>query len=285
MDNAHLKLILALLFVAATAQATLTVTDRGTDTVNTSSTTWVIGPTSTIAAGSMGVLCLSFDNAGSAGSTKILSNATINDSVGNVWTRRLDFIYDPGAANAGVEVGVYTGAITTQMTSSDTITVTFSTATVAKTATWSEISASVGVETYITGAAKCDGCTSGQTSGTPQITTASLTVGDATICFMGGESTAAVTGDSDTTNGNWSTQQTDSSAGTNRIASQAKVQTTTGSTQSYDVTLTSCDWQTAYIQVREVTTSIKTVMDLANASVKTVSDLARASVKTIMDLP
>lgn len=250
--DGSMRTILAILLSVAAAQGAVTVTDRGTNTVNTSSTTWTISPTSTLAAGSLGALFLSFDNAGSGGSTKILSNATINDSVGNTWTRRLDFIYDPGAANAGVEIGLYTAPINTQLTSGGNIVITFSTATVAKTATWSEVTPSAGnIVTYVAGAAKCDGCTSGQTSGTPQITTDTVAVGEAVICMMGGESTAAVTGDSDTTNGSWSTQQTNSSAGTNRIASQAKVQTTTSSTQSYDVTITSCDWQTAYARFQE----------------------------------
>lgn len=278
------RFLLIFLFLVHSANGALTVTDRGTNNVNSSSTTWVISPTSTIAAGSMGVLCLGFDNAGSGGSTKLLSNATINDSVGNTWTRQLDFIYDPGAANAGVEVGVYTAPITTQLTSGGTITITFGTATTAKTATWSQVTSGVGSVSYITGAASCDGCTSGQTSGTPTITSTSITVGDVIIGVMNAESTAAVTGDSDATNGSWSTQQTDSSAGTNRISTQAKVQTTANSTQTFNDSLTSADWQTAWVQFREVTSSIKTAMGLAYASVKTVDGLAVASVKTIEGL-
>ena len=78
----------------------LTVTSRGTGTHNTGATTLVPGGRSaTLAVGSLGVLCLALDNAGSAGAVTCAPSSW-TDAKGNVWTRRQSFLYDNGAASA-----------------------------------------------------------------------------------------------------------------------------------------------------------------------------------------
>src|SRR6185436_2095574 len=90
----------------------------------TGTTTLTIVPTVNLAVGTTGVLCLALDNAGSGGGTPA-SPTSITDSVGNVWTRQINPIYDPVGASAGVEVAVYTAQILIALTTSDSIVVTW----------------------------------------------------------------------------------------------------------------------------------------------------------------
>ena len=243
-----LLLLLLLLLLSASSEAAITVTARGSGNNGTSATSVNISPATTIAAGSMGVICIAVNNAGSGGASTICA-ASMTDSVGNLWTERQNGLYDNGAANAGVEIAVYTATISTQVTSSDTITVSFSTATSAKAwAVW-ELSVAGGkVAQYVTGAIG-----TGSTTGTPTITTGSITSGDAVVGLGGSESDDTWTGDSDTTNGSWSTKQSNANGtGTSgmSVISQVKVVSATA-TQTYNPTLTSCDVILGWISVTE----------------------------------
>jgi hypothetical protein len=238
----------------------LTVTSRGTGNHNTGATTLTPGGRSaTLAAGSMGVLCISADNAGANGST-LMGPASQADSKGNVWTLRQDALYDNGAASAGIEMLIYTAPITVAFLTTDTLTLTWvaGVSPVAKAWTWYEVIPS-GANTvaYTTG-----GTIAGATAANAQVTTASFLVGDAVIAGYFSENVAAVTGDSDTTNGTWTAQQTDTIGTTTsgvRIATQQKVQTTSASTQSYDVTVTSQDRIAGYIMLHEVVNTTATI--------------------------
>jgi hypothetical protein len=231
----------------------LTVTSRGTGTHNTGATTLVPdGRSATLAVGSMGVLCISADNAGSLGAT-LMGPSSQADSKGNVWTLRQDALYDNGAASAGIEMLIYTAPITVALLTTDTLTLTWvaGVSPVAKVWTWYEVIPS-GANTvaYSTG-----GTIAGATAANAQVTTASVLVGDAVIAGYFSENVAAVTGDSDSTNGTWTAQQTTTIGATTsgvRIASQQKVQTTSASTQSYDVTVSSQDRIAGYIMLHEV---------------------------------
>jgi len=230
----------------------LTGTSRGTGTHNTGATTSVPGGRSaTLAVGSIGVLCIALDNAGTSGST-LISPASWTDAKGNVWTRRTNRLYDNGAASAGIEMVFYTAPITVALLTTDAGTITWSPAAspVAKVWTWYEVIPSANAEVaYSTG-----GDIAGATAANAQVTTASVLVGDAVIAGYFSENVAAVTGDSDSTNGTWTAQQT-ATVGTTtsgvRIATQQKVQTTAASTQSYDVTVASQDCIAGYIMLHE----------------------------------
>lgn len=230
---------------------TLTATDRGTGTHNTGATTLVPGGRSaTLAVGSLGVFCISLDNEGSGGNT-VIAPSTWTDAKNNVWTRRQNALYDNGAASAGIEMAIYTAPITVALLTTDLGTITWAggVSPVAKAWTWYEITGSVGTPVYSTG-----GTIAGATAANAQVITASVLVGDAVIAGYFSENVAAVTGDSDSTNGSWAAQQT-ATVGTTtsgvRIATQPKVQTTTASTQSYDVTVNSQDRIAGYIMVHE----------------------------------
>jgi hypothetical protein len=231
----------------------LTITSRGTGTHNTGATTLVPGGRSaTLAVGSMGVFCIAVDNAGGAGDV-IIAPTSWTDAKGNVWTRRTSALYDNGAASAGIEMAFYTAPITVALLTTDLGTITWNTGVspVAKAFTWYEVIPS-GANTvaYSTG-----GNIAGATAANAQVITASVLVGDGVIAGYFSENVAAVTGDSDTTNGTWTAQQTTTIGSTTsgvRIATQQKVQTTTASTQSYDVVVSSQDRIAGYIMLHEV---------------------------------
>jgi hypothetical protein len=230
----------------------LTVTSRGGGATTTGTTTASItGRSATLAAGSLGVLCIALDNAGSGGATAA-APTTATDSKGNVWTRQADGIYDPGAASAGIEGAIYTAPIVTAFLTTDTLTLTWiaGVTVAAKAWTWYEVIPSAG--NYAEFSSGTFGAGAGAANG--QITTVSIPVGDAVIAGYFSENVAAVTGDSDSTNGSWTAQQTQTVGSTTsgvRIATQQKVQTTTPSTQSYDVTVSSQDRIVGYIVVHE----------------------------------
>lgn len=231
----------------------LTGTDRGTGGNNSASTSLVCSPTSTIAVLSCGVLVIASDNAGSAGST-LIGPATITDSVGNVWIKRIDTVRDPGAASAGAELIIYTcESLTTQLTSSNNVTVNWSgsVSVTAKAYTFIEITPTDSTMTlsYVTG-----NTVAGSTAN-PTITTSSITSGD---CVIGGGavegSAGSWTGDTDTTNGSWSAQQTAGFGTTTSgmcVTSQQKIVTGTA-TQTYNPALAALDNVIGWIQLTEV---------------------------------
>lgn len=227
----------------------LTGTDRGQGTHNTSSSTLTLSPASNFAAG-MAVLCVSMDNPSSGNDI-----SAVSDSIGNTWTIRQSPVVDPGAAAAGHQGIIATSPQDVGLLQTGTvITVTIGAAKVAKTWTLMQVSGSTGTPSYVTGGIGTGG--TGTTS--PTITTGTIPVGDMVVAMLALEAgtTQTITQDGDTTNGSWSTQQTaeigSTTSGSN-IASQRKVQTTTGSTQTYNPTLgLSGDLALAWIQITEV---------------------------------
>lgn len=215
----------------------LTGTDRGANNNNVAGTSVTITPGSNFAAGSVAVLCLAYDNSGASGADPFSS---ITDSVGNTWYTIRRALYDPGAASAGVTLGMffsYQGVAT--LTTANTITVSFGSSTTAKAWALHEVLCATGYIEILDGNAN----TAGSATGTPTVTTATVPNGAILIAAAAAESANTFTGDSDTTNGNWSTHQS-SAAGTGTsgmsISSQRKVVTATA-TQTYNPTLTSAD--------------------------------------------
>lgn len=232
----------------------LTGTDRGTGTHNTAATSFTAVPASNFADG-MAVMCIAADNAASSGVQ--FGTWTVTDTKGNTWTLRQNALVDPGAASAGQAGAIFTtpqnGGL---LTTGDTITVSFGSDTpTAKTWTLMEVTAGAGNTVgYVTGGVGTGG--TGTTS--PTITTGTIPVGDMAIAalFLEAGTTEVVTGDADTTNGSWSTKQT-AQIGTTTSGSvcstQRKVQTTTGSAQTYNPTLSILgDLCLAWIELTEI---------------------------------
>lgn len=219
----------------------LAITNRGTWTNNTANTSFNVNVGSNCTAGATIAICISADNNSSGGSTNNITNVT--DSIGNLWevVPNTAVVFDNGAAAAGVQGSIWTtrqniGTITT----GTTITVSTGTSTTAKTGTFTEITAAVGSFAAVrTGGAKAAGATgTAATSGA----SGTINIGEVGLfaIYIEAGTTQTCTGDSDTTNGSWSTLQYTEIGSTTSgscIASQAKLQTTANSTQTYDVTL------------------------------------------------
>ncbi len=231
----------------------LTKTGRGANANTVAGTSFGFVPESNFTAGALAVLCVSADNSITGGATTNFSSVT--DSLGNVWRSRQLSICDPGAANAGVQGGIFTtdqsaGALTT----GTTITVSFGASTTAKAWALNEVTVAAGSSAIVltggSGAAQF-------TATAPTVTTDTIAVNDMVfgmIAIEGGG--AVVTADADTTNGNWSAVQypwTGSSSGGIGVVVQAKLQTTTASTQTFNPTLNVArDLVCSWISIREV---------------------------------
>jgi hypothetical protein len=227
----------------------LGITNRGTGTSYTggSHASDTLTPTGNFAASSLAILAIGGDNSGSAGAS---SGSSISDTKGNTWTFFVDEINDPGAANAGNELVIWVtqqdgGALTT----SDTITINYTSNLVACVATLTEITSTLGYPVPISSGTSTQG-----SSTTPSITTASAKTSQVVFGAVNNQNVVTYTADSDTTNGTWSTQQSlNCGVGTSgqSIASQAKILTGTG-TQTYNVTASvSSTWSIGYIVIRE----------------------------------
>jgi hypothetical protein len=233
----------------------LSISNRGSGTHNTGATSFTLSPTSNFASGSTAVLCVAADNSSSGGTTNDFT--TVTDTLGNTWTRQQNPVFDNGAASAGVQGAIYTSELTSALQTGTVITVNFGSSPVAKTWTLTEVAPAAGkVARYRTGGTKAAGATgTAATSGA----SASVNVGEVLVnaIFIEAGTTQTCTGDSDTTNGTWSTLQyaeIGSTTSGSCIASQAKLQTTTASTQTHDVTLgISSDYHSAYAIIQELT--------------------------------
>lgn len=209
-----------------------------------------MSPASTIAAGSSGVLQIAADNANqNTGNFP----ADITDSVGNSW-HRWQWV-TPGGISAAVELGTYVCTnLTTQLTSSDNVTITYTAANVtAKAWVFTEVTPATAGNVAIVAYSRTNNLNA-QTA--PSLATQDIVnIGNVVMAMCGAESGDTFTPDSDTTNGSWTTHQhtgTGSGATGMSITSQGKVQTTANSVQTYDPTLTSADISIGLLMLKEV---------------------------------
>lgn len=248
------RFLISLLFCAATAQGAIAINGSGVKSDNTGATSWAPTYPAAISSGHYAILLLAMDNAGSAGANAA-APTTASDNAGNSYTRRIDGIYDNGAASAGVEVAVYSAKIATAVTTSNTITFTWisGVSVTAKAMIVKDLTVGAGKALgFVTGAAfTCGTCT----TGTPSITTGTIPVGDLTVGVCGAESADTFTIDSDSTNGTWDSTNVHTGVGSGTsgmsVDGQGKVQTTTNSTQQFNPTLTSVDTQIAWAEFTE----------------------------------
>jgi hypothetical protein len=254
-----IKQLLVLLLVAtSTAQATITATNRGTGSDNSSVTSINVFTAGFggMSAGSTGLLFLSFDNANAA-TSNFASSYT--DSKGNVWYLRGDGT--SGLANANAEGAILTAQITSSITNSDTLTITLAAATTAKVWAFIEVAPSVGNM-----AMPGNGIISTvSTTNLPSVVAGQASVNELLIgaVFAETDSANTWTADTDTTGGPaWSTAQTVAVGTTTSgvsLITQWKIPTAYGFV-TYDPTLTSsADVRTGQIQLRESDPKLRAV--------------------------
>lgn len=220
-------------------------------TAETSTTTT---PLANFSSGSIAVLFVSADNSATSGATNNINSVT--DTLGNVWSKVVSSLCDPGAANAGVQGAVFvTDQSAGLLTTSTTISINFGATTTAKAWAMFEVSVAAGSIAKQLGS----GNGSEQTATTlPTVTTGTIGVGDLVfgmVAIEGGGAT--VTADSDTTNGTWvagATPWTGTATGGIMLNVSSKIQTTTASTQTYNPTLSVArDLICSWLSIREVT--------------------------------
>lgn len=219
----------------------LTISQVGSNNSATSTATLAVTAV-TAAVGDWLVVMVAADNAGTNGAASLSS---VTDSAGNSYTMTSS-TYDPGAASAGASFGLFRARITATLTGG-TVTANFSPNTTAKAMVIYKIAPGANE------AVAFDRVGAGYTGTTKSITASAVTNGYTIFAGMAVETNAAVTADTDTTNGSWSSQYTDmgntgTSSASMRVCGQYKTVTATGD-QTFN-TATSGDgavnWLTLY---------------------------------------
>ena len=205
----------------------------GSTANKTAGSTVAITATSNIPAGTFLILGLSVDNI--TATTPTISSVTA--SGGGSWTL-LGSASSGATATAGAGIFLYAWRTltTTQINSGSTITtITLSGSVTSK-------AAEVWGWDFVTNALRNTVVTATSTSGAPSAVTSgtALVAGDLVIGLIAGETNSVATGDSDTTNGSWSTIDGAASSGgnantNNTIGMQYKYVTATGN-QTYNPT-------------------------------------------------
>lgn len=202
-----------------------TISDLANGTSITANTTCVTGATVTASVGDMLVVIAASSNDGTNGDPS-MSGVVDSDGL-NTYTNRALINYDPGALGAGATLGIYTCRVTNAL-SGDTITVNHSASTTEK---------AVQVYKVVPGASETVQFIAADTTGvTGNLTsyaaaTVSVTSGDIIFGAAAIETDDAVTGDADTTNGNWSavvTRLADNGADASTMSCTSQYKTTTG---------------------------------------------------------
>lgn len=209
----------------------------------TASTTLTIQGRQSFIGGRFFIVAVAYDNAGNQGADPFSS---LTDIAGNTWTSRIAVLNDPGAANAGSVLRIFTSQLANSV---NTLTMTFSTSVTAKAFDIWEIQSNAGgTVTYLTGASATGNAT------TQTITTSSISTNDIVYAVLGQEGNGTRTGDSDTTNGSWTNFSTGfgTTTGGQELIGGLKLVTGTG-TQTYNPTATPLgDWCMGWISLTEV---------------------------------
>jgi len=237
----------------------ITWSNQGVAQSATASATLVIG-SNTGSVGDILVVLIAADNAGTLGATSI---ASVTDG-SNTYTLRGSLTNnDPGAAEAGVTLGIYTSVLTVALSNAN-ITVNFSPNTTRKCAqVYRGVPGAADIPKFFAAGAGATG-----TSNATTITNSSVANGYTIFGAAAVETDDAITADSDTTNGSWSTirttlQDDGADANTMTLSSQWKTVSATAA-QTFNLGIAGAqDWATNWITIYP---SKKIVVDVATYS-------------------
>lgn len=228
----------------------LSITQAGTGNSTTSGTTFSVTPTVSFAVNDTVVVCSAHDNRVS-GLPPYISSVT--DSQGNTYSFAAGTKTQGGSSADRATVAIYWCNVTTALSTSDTITITFNGSLAAKAVVLYKVSAASNKKASLRLAAAGSPlpATTNFSGGSP-----TMVNGEALIRALAIEDSQTVTGDSDTTRGSWSAAYSATALGASATASmqiftQTKIVTANG-TQTWDVTFTSADTATAYGIFEEV---------------------------------
>ncbi len=177
-----------------------TVTSEATASSTSSSGSLATTGVVDAAVGDVLIVMVAADNNGTNGASSVGSCSDNAGGSTNVYTEDADILQDPGAAAAGANLVVFTCKVTTAL-SGNIITVSFSPNTTAKVMDVVRIAPAAGEVLEITTINS-----SGNVSSTTNHAAGNFTciAGDIAFGMAAIETNTAVTGDSDTDQGNWS---------------------------------------------------------------------------------
>jgi hypothetical protein len=223
-------LLVVLLLLAQPAWAGWThVSARGNANEKTSDTSVSLTPTATVAAGAVAVVSCNTDNSTTtAGAT---TDHTVSDSQSNTWTRLVEWTRTSSSAADGVTASLWASQLTTQLTTSDSVTCTTVSAVTAKVMTLNEFSVGGGNTISVAGGQGADG-----TGTAPSVTLSGLT--SAEYLWIGNDATEGPSGEG-CVDANFtqlvSTGTTGGSAASN-VATRPAYRVLTATSETYDCT-------------------------------------------------
>jgi hypothetical protein len=233
----------------------LTITDAGNGTDTASSASLSTGATITASVGDWLVALIAADNAEASGGSSLTS---VTDSAGNTYTQRANVTQDPGVANAGTTLGIFTAPVTSAL-SSGAVTANFSPNTASKGIQVYRVQPGGGeaVQFVAADAVGSVGLTSTHSAATVSVTNGDTIFGGAAI-----ETNLAITGDSDTTNGNWSSiitmvANTGTGNSSQSCSSQFKTVNATGNQDWAATTAGNVDSARSYLVIGPVVVATK----------------------------
>ncbi len=98
------------------------ITTRGSAVSNSSGTTLAVSPSANLAAGLLAIVCCASDNNQTSDGASTFH--TVTDSKSNTWTKVCEYTETDGSVDDGATVSVWATKVTTQILTSDTITLT-----------------------------------------------------------------------------------------------------------------------------------------------------------------
>ena len=250
----------------------------GTQVATTSGTTLVITTTTAVTVGEVIVVRVAADNFGTA---QTQPTFTCADSASNTYTTHAQRATNATAA-AGVAGAIIVAKATTALAAGGTITITLSNSVAARAAyaeSFTDYDNTLRASTMVTAAGS---------STTPAVTSGSVTSGDLVLAATAVEHNTAVTYDTDTANGTWSTAYNlvNAAGGTAntrvQITGQHKVTTGTA-TQAYNNTIATGDWVAMILALEPATAAVAQTWTASTATATAVGASGTWSVAGTFD--
>jgi hypothetical protein len=227
----------------------IAITQAGTGTSTTSSTTFSLSPTVSFSVNDTIVVCSAYDNL-ATGTAPYISSVT--DSKSNTYTGN-GIKTSGGTGSDRATCAIYSANITTALSTSDTITITFTGSITAKAVVFYKVSTASGKK-----ANRRVLATLAPSANITSLTriSQSMVSGEAVIMALAIEDTATVTGDSDTLAGSWSSSYSISAVGASatesmQIFTQTKI-VNAGGSQTWNTSFSSADTAAVYAIFEEV---------------------------------
>ena len=242
----------------------LTISQAGSATSTTSSSTLVVTPSVSFSQNDGVLVCIAADNSAISGEISISS---VSDSQSNTYTLIRNVKTQGGSINGLASAAIYLCAVTNAISTSDSITVNFSPNTPSKAVVIYKIACASGKKPSNTNSS----ATSPSSDSTSlSRSTVTIPANDAVFMVAGIETNESVTADTDTLRGSWSsaysaTADTGTLATSMQVVTQYKTVTSSG-TQTWNLSwATSTSYCAAYATITEVA-ALSTVTKTATGS-------------------